>query len=112
MMRLAGWRVPDRKVDELLADPMLAPVLTAVAAAAAERASADAPVLTGNYRRTIRYRPAAAEDGASGPVQRAYTYSVDTFAHLVEFGSANNPAHRTLTAAAMAHSATFTDGKQ
>lgn len=108
-MHLHGFRISDDHVRELLADEMMGPYVEHVAAEIAATATAQAPVRSGRYRRSLGASDAAVEDGDTGPIMRAYAYSTDPFAHLIEFGSAKNPAYRPLTGAALAHSARFVD---
>jgi hypothetical protein len=79
---------------EGLAQLAAAPAVQAAMAAAAREISRQAAQLapvgdTGRYKRSLK---------AKGPV----AYSDDPFAHLVEFGSVNNPAYAPLRRAVRA----------
>jgi hypothetical protein len=88
------FRRNPRAIAELRLDPKYRLLRRAAARAAAEAARQVAPVgATGAYQRSIRV-------GEEGDV--VAVTSSDAFAHLVEFGSVNNPAYAPLRRGARA----------
>ncbi len=80
---------------EILRDPHMMTVLGTYAEAGAEHARADAP--TGHRHRGLHYRDSIrAVVGVDGRGPYGRVFSVDFAAHLVEFGSVNNPVYAPL----------------
>lgn len=97
----APFTIDEKAIRSLAADTGVGEACTATAAHLATTASDLAPDKTGFNKRSYKSQAAEVVDGADGhPVQQAIAYSDDPFAHLVEFGSANNTPYRPLTRAA------------
>lgn len=90
--------IDEAKLAQLLEAPAVGELITLLAGDVAEAVVAVAPVHTGAYRDSIRSRPAELVKG----VWRAKVESTDPKAHLVEWGSVNNPPYRPMTAGALA----------
>lgn len=73
------------------------PPLERLARAIAAQARQNAPVRTGAFRKSIKL------DAAGNDPRHGWTVpviSTDPFAHIVEFGSVNNPPYRPISRAA------------
>lgn len=93
--------IPDN-VDVLVAEvPGMVQAMTTVARVVSQTAERSSPVDQGQYREHHEHGPYDGEPGA------AYFGNNDTDAHLVEFGSINNVAHRTLQRAAESNGLRF-----
>jgi hypothetical protein len=80
---------------QLLRDPRMATMLGTYAEAGAEHARDDAP--SGHAHRGLHYRDSIhAIVGVDGRGPFGRVLSVDFAAHLVEFGSVNNPTYAPL----------------
>lgn len=95
------YLVDSHAIRALLEEQFIGDAVTKKAEEVTQHAEELAPNVTGRNKGSYKTRPAEVEPGADGkPLQRAVAYSDDPFDHLVEFGSANNPAYRPLTRAA------------
>lgn len=97
MFRLGRFVAKARIFEQVAHGVTVERRLNEAAEAVVERATRDAPRLTGEYSGKFRAVPVADVDGTP----TAHAVSDDVAASIIEFGSVNNPPHRTLTRAAM-----------
>lgn len=82
---MAAKFVPARNFNDIINDqPGVKRARMEAAEAIAERAASEAPERTGHYRRSLE---AVEDDG------RIRAQTTDPSGHMIEWGSANNPAY-------------------
>lgn len=92
---------------ELLRDPSLSGLVTEITEKVLDAAVGGAPVRTGAYRDSLDMSVGV---GAAG-MMVGRVLSTDPFAHLVEFGSVNNPPYAPLRRAVESVGLTVTDSR-
>jgi HK97 gp10 family phage protein len=97
-MGLTKWLVNAAGISEMLRDRGVAAHLDDAARAGLAKARASAPVVTGQYRDSLKVLEARTEGGGL-----VGSFGSDSWHwHFVEFGSINNRPYRTLGQAAEA----------